>query len=103
MHANTIKKIGFSFPQTYYVGWQLYQGLFGEKKQFLPEIGRLWNLPGNMIVAEKSGTFTRPRFLGGLKLDIVLIKQRLLELLTPHVLIHDGSTRYNDNVYKSQV
>lgn len=72
-------------------------------------------MPGNMIVAEKSGTFNKfcvrsvkksggcPRFLGGLKLDIVLIKQRLLELLTQHVLIHDGSTRYNDNVYESQV
>ena len=68
-----------------------------------------------MIVAEKSGTFNKfcvrsvkisggcPIFLGGLKLDIVLIKQRLLELLTPHVLIHDGSTRYNDKVYESQV
>ena len=67
-----------------------------------------------MIVAEKSGTFNKfcvrsvkksggfPRFLGGLKLDIVLIKQRLLELLTPHVLIHDGSTRYNDNVYEAR-
>ena len=56
-----------------------------------------------MIVAEKSGTFNKfcvrsvkksggcPRFLGGLKLEIVLIKQRLLELLTQHVLIHDAT------------